>query len=56
MRSVGELIDLVEEVGPYIAALKTHVDMVDDFQVSLGRVLSTLQRSTICYCLKIGSL
>ena len=30
MRSVGELIDLVEEVGPYIAALKTHVDMVDD--------------------------
>ena len=31
MRSVGELIDLVEEVGPYIAALKTHVDMVDDF-------------------------
>ena len=31
MRSVGELIDLVEEVGPCIAALKTHVDMVDDF-------------------------
>ncbi len=31
MRSVAELVDLVEEVGPYIAALKTHVDMVDDF-------------------------
>ena len=31
LRSVGELIDLVEEVGPHIAALKTHVDMVDDF-------------------------
>ena len=33
MRSVGELIDLVEEVGPHIAALKTHVDMVDDFSI-----------------------
>ena len=33
MRSVGELIDLVEEVGPHIAALKTHVDMVDDFSM-----------------------
>ena len=33
MRSVGELIDLVEEVGPYIAALKTHVDMVDDLSL-----------------------
>ena len=31
LRSVGELVDLVEEVGPHIAALKTHVDMVDDF-------------------------
>ena len=31
MRSIGELIGLVEEVGPHIAALKTHVDMVDDF-------------------------
>ena len=31
MRSVGELVDLVEEVGPHIAALKTHVDLVDDF-------------------------
>ena len=31
MRSVDELVDLVEEVGPHIAALKTHVDMVDDF-------------------------
>ncbi len=33
MRSVAELVDLVEEVGPHIAALKTHVDMVDDFSL-----------------------
>jgi len=33
MRSVAELVDLVEEVGPHIAALKTHVDMVDDFSI-----------------------
>jgi len=33
MRSVEELLDLVEEVGPHIAALKTHVDLVDDFSV-----------------------
>ena len=32
MRSVGELIDLVEEVG-LLAALKTHVDIVDDFSI-----------------------
>ena len=33
MRSVGELIDLVDEGGPHIAALKTYVDMVDDFSI-----------------------
>jgi uridine monophosphate synthetase len=31
MESVSDLIELVTEVGPYIAALKTHVDMVKDF-------------------------
>ena len=31
MRTVGELVDLVNSVGPHIAALKTHADMVDDF-------------------------
>ena len=25
------LFDLIEEVGPHIAALKTHVDLVDDW-------------------------
>ena len=39
MRSVGELVDLVEEVGPYIAALKTHVDLVDDFSTESWRSL-----------------
>ena len=34
MNSIPELIELVEEVGPYIAALKTHVDMVKDFDIN----------------------
>ena len=28
---MSELFDLIEKVGPYIAALKTHVDLVDDW-------------------------
>ena len=31
MKTVDELVDLVNSVGPHIAALKTHADMVDDF-------------------------
>ena len=31
MRTVDELVDLVNLAGPHIAALKTHADMVDDF-------------------------
>ena len=39
LQTVDELIQLIEEVGPHIAALKTHVDMVDDFSSdSWGRV------------------
>ena len=45
MRSVGELLELVEEVGPHIAALKTHVDLVDDFSVdSWQRLVDAAQR------------
>ena len=45
MRSVEELLDLVEEVGPHIAALKTHVDLVDDFSVdSWQRLVDAAQR------------
>jgi len=29
--STAELVHLINEIGPYIAALKTHVDMVDDY-------------------------
>jgi len=39
MRSVGELLELVEEVGPHIAALKTHVDLVEDFSVESWQLL-----------------
>ena len=35
MHSVDELIDLVEEVGPHIAALKTHVDTVSYTHLTL---------------------
>ena len=29
--TIDELVNLIETVGPYISALKTHVDMVIDF-------------------------
>ena len=29
--STEELVSLIQQVGPHIAALKTHVDMVEDF-------------------------
>ena len=29
--TMAELVELVHSVGPYIAALKTHVDLVDDW-------------------------
>ncbi|KAA8917132.1 hypothetical protein TRICI_000728 [Trichomonascus ciferrii] len=31
VRSTGELLRLAEVVGPYVAMVKTHVDIVDDF-------------------------
>ena len=31
MESISDLIELITEVGPYIAVLKTHVDMIKDF-------------------------
>jgi orotidine 5'-phosphate decarboxylase subfamily 1 len=30
-RTVTEILDLVQQTGPHIAALKTHVDLVDDW-------------------------
>jgi uridine monophosphate synthetase len=32
-RTMGELNKLLDEVGPYLAALKTHVDLIDDWSV-----------------------
>ena len=29
-KTMSGLFELVREVGPYIAALKTHVDLIDD--------------------------
>ena len=33
-RTMAELFDLIDEVGPFIAALKTHVDLIDDWSPS----------------------
>ena len=44
MTSVSELISLVKDVGPYIAALKTHVDLVDDFSVEKWNILTDLAK------------
>jgi len=30
-KTMSGLFELVREVGPYIAALKTHVDLIDDW-------------------------
>ena len=34
LNTMGELNELVDQVGPHIAALKTHVDLVDDWTAS----------------------
>jgi orotidine 5'-phosphate decarboxylase subfamily 1 len=42
MTAVSDLIDLVKDVGPYIAALKTHVDLVEDFTIEKWNILIEL--------------
>tara|TARA_Y100000748_G_scaffold300671_1_gene299508 strand:- start:2268 stop:2957 length:690 start_codon:yes stop_codon:yes gene_type:complete len=45
MKSIQDLLDLIEEVGPHIAALKTHVDIVDDFSIeSWGALVESANR------------
>ena len=31
LETTAELVQLINQVGPHIAALKTHVDMVEDY-------------------------
>ena len=45
MESISDLIELITEVGPYIAALKTHVDMVKDFNRDDWKKLTELATS-----------
>lgn len=39
--TMSGLFELLEEVGPYIAALKTHVDLVDDWSAEKWKVFCT---------------
>ena len=40
VRSCAAVLQLAEEVGPYICCLKTHVDMLDDFTPAFGAALA----------------
>ena len=42
--STKNLIDLIELVHPWIAAVKTHVDCVDDADVGWKEVISCCQK------------
>ena len=42
LRTMDELSDLIVAVGPYIAALKTHVDLVDDWTAEGWAALCSL--------------
>ena len=42
LRTMGALSELIGAVGPYIAALKTHVDLVDDWTADGWSALCTL--------------
>jgi orotidine 5'-phosphate decarboxylase subfamily 1 len=45
LKTTKALIDLIEIVGPYISALKTHVDMIDDFdRESWGNVVKCARK------------
>lgn len=42
LRTSSELLSLVDKVGPYVCLIKTHIDIVDDFNVSLIKKLKEL--------------
>lgn len=39
---VNLILDLVEQIGPYICVLKTHVDVIEDFNENFVQTLATL--------------
>lgn len=36
------ILDLVEQIGPHICVLKTHVDVIEDFTAEFGQTLASL--------------
>lgn len=42
--SKAKLLELAEQIGPHICALKTHIDIVDDFDKDLIQQLTTLAK------------
>ena len=41
LKTIRSLVNLIELVGPYISALKTHVDMIEDFDIKeWGKVVN----------------
>ena len=45
LSTTGELVQLIDQVGPHIAALKTHVDMVEDFSADSWQEVVKAARS-----------
>lgn len=39
---VDKILDLVEQIGPYICVLKTHVDIIEDFNENFIKALTSL--------------
>ena len=54
VRCMADLLNLIETVGPYLAALKTHVDLVDDWTAEGRLYVMRPQPLTCCY-LKTGN-